>query len=168
MVTVQTLRGSKNFENVVVNHPLVTVGVDRAKRGCSCAKCGANGDRIEKGQPRIMVVTSSDEKVYHEKCYSDMVNFVADSDTQATNYSANSTIDHEIVVIANKELAGWFYTKGFVAKKHSPSHRKFTLDCERNRHRSGHLISTLLNNGFKVLVNGTEVTSWSDFELATR
>lgn len=164
-MVVETMRGRKQFDSVVVNHKLVTVGKDTAKRFCSCGKCDK---AISKGENRYMVVTSSDCKVYHENCYNDLVEAVADTDTVASNYSANSTIDHEVVVIADKKLAGWFYSRGFVARKHNPTHRKYVLDCECNRHRSGHLIKTLLDNDFKVLVNGEEVASWEDFEKVTR
>lgn len=133
--------------------------------GCDCALCGL---RIEKGDCRRLVMPNYPKgKLIH-------TNFCMKEDMEAhwkvsknSNKASRNCRQYKFHVIAPLNTAPYFLAYGFTYRKLNGTHARFTLDCKNNR-TSGHIISTVLREGFKAFVDDTQVFDHEQFDKETK
>lgn len=145
---------------------ICTVEFTVAQRGCNCQICG---DRMEKGEQRITYSTPTQKARHaHIGCYKKMSDGYVQSHSINDNHEAKDTKPHTVLVIAKKDECGYFGQYGFAVKPHNAQLRKFeTIEVQKNRHTSGHIVSRALSEGYKVFVNGEEVKTFEQFRRMT-
>lgn len=138
-------------------------------RNASCLFCGSvecNGETLYKDEAVTRIVTSKSKRFCHSNCMKKMWGEEA-TDRVLTYYNEEfvSQLDnHSVVIIAPKEEAPYFTECGFAVKPHNPQYRKYVLDFEVNGYRSGHIVKRVLeNSNYKVFINGTEVSTHSEY-----
>lgn len=139
---------------------------NQAERKCTCIFCGIE---MVKGEERIQAFTPKHKRGQsaHPKCINKLWDVIDDTLFHENNHDSLTCANHKMVVIAPKEEAVYFGECGAEIAKHSPTHRKFIFDVT-NRYTTGHIIPTCWEQGYKVLVNGVEVTNWEEFDMVTR
>lgn len=139
---------------------------DIARKDCTCATCGnpiGKGD----GCKRLFIPCYPKGKLIHsEFCAKENKKGFWQVTKNDNNITGNCR-GYDFNVIAPIGFASYFLAYGFTYKKINGTYAKFTKKCNNNR-TSGHIVSTLLREGFKVFVNDTQVFNHVDFDKVSK
>lgn len=137
-------------------------------------KSRLSGEVHEAGEWRITVITPNYKNGmnYTVEEYFRLCDEVAEVISNGSDYNSVNTCLHSLRVTASRYAWAYFASVGFISTACNAQNRRYILADEQNGFRSGHVISTILEEGFKVevIINGEafEVHSHEEFDTLTK